>query len=575
MSDASSDSSLFSSLSSSAESSRSERSSISSFSSDSSTSEAGVSSSSEGCRWEPAPGTDTVITTEGPIKGSGSNGTYAFLGIPFAEPPVGASRWQPPQPPQCRSQMLETVNYGMSCAQIRFEQGSDDGVYEGGEDCLYLNVFKPVHPEASALPVLFFIHGGGNVQGSASQISSGARIYDGSYLASGGDAIVVTTNYRLGPLGWLAHPALADENGSIGNFGLQDQIAALQWIRNNISAFGGDPERILVFGESGGAVDVCMLLVSAKAQGLFSRALIQSGGCVAQSIETRSTEAETFFDAMGCGGTQDVRACLMTLDAQTLVADNEHPLQSGIVTGGYGPVIDGDWIADEPEALLASGMFNRVPFIVGTNADEMAMAIAPGTVTPGTFELFVKAALPFAYWEEALQLYPPGDTSEAARDAKIHLTTDAQFVCPARRLAREIAVVAPVWRYSFEYAPDTVSGHFYGAIHGLELFYVFKTFQEALRPGEITQEDINVSDTMSGFWKAFAAFGTPNGVGTFIWPAYDAQGDSLLAITSEVGQIEGYRSEYCDFWDTVSASRSSPRSMNPNPPVERFAPSAY
>lgn len=510
-------------------------------------------SSETGCSYLLESGGTAVTTLQGALRGVRSHDAYAFLGIPYAAPPVGARRWQAPEPPECRAEPLDADAYKSACPQVKFEPGDSVGQYAGDEDCLYLNVFKPVSPRTDSLPVMIFIHGGGNTQGSASLISNGARIYDGSYLAGGGDAVTVTINYRLGALGWLVHPAL-EQNGTSGNYGLQDQIMALHWIRDNIAAFGGDPENIMIFGESGGGVDVCALMTSPRAEGLFTRAAIESGGCVAADYAQRLAEGERFADDMNCSGTPDVHQCLMQTPAQTLVSTLSAPFQNGIVTTAFGPTVNGAQLTQHPYQALLDGAYNHVPLLIGTNRDETASVIAPGSITPAGFTLLLKATLPSAMLDEALALYPPGETNSEARSAMIAFTSDSQFHCPARRNALAAALHGdPVWRYLFDHAPDTFSGDFYGAVHGLELFYVFNTYVDALSAFVVTEDDHAVGALMANAWRRFADTGDPNGGNDPNWPRYSSE-DPYLRIAAEPGSATGYRQSQCNFWDRVIAS---------------------
>ncbi len=504
------------------------------------------------CGYELSPGTDTVTTLQGTVKGVRSEEAYAFWGIPFAAPPVDTLRWQSPQPPACRETPLNASAYPSACPQIRFDQDAGSGEYEGNEDCLYLNVFKPVSPLSDKLPVMVFIHGGGNTQGSAAQITNDARIYDGSYLAGSGDVVVITMDYRLGPLGWLVHPAL-EINGTAGNLGMQDQVAALQWVRDNAAAFGGDPGNVLLFGESGGGVDVCALLSSEKAAGLFDRAAIESGGCVAESYADRTAEGNAFVDDMNCSDAPDVRECLMQKTPQELVSTLSAPLSGGVAGSDFGPTVDGIWLTQRPDAALEAGEYNHVPLLIGSNRDETAISILPGSVTPSGFELFVKVVIPSDMWDEALSLYPPGSSNTEARLSKITFTTDAQFTCPARRFAKAVSAHGDaVWRYLFSHASDTAAGSFYGAVHGLELYYVFQTYVQSLPADDVSDDDRFVAELMGNDWRRFAATGDPNGGSDPFWPSYDVSNDPYLEISADAGAGQDYRNIYCDFWDRVA-----------------------
>src|SRR4051812_15983551 len=326
-----------------------------------------------GCSSSVTPGAGLVVTAFGPVQGTSENDTWAYRGIPFAAPPVGALRWQPPAAPSCWTAPLAASAFGNACVQL---DGS--GVVVGNEDCLTLNVWAPSSATpASALPVLFFVHGGGNTQGGSGEERNGVFLYDGSLLAARTNSIVVTFNYRLGPMGWLAHSALAAESAMhvAGNYGTLDQIAALRFVAGSIAAFGGDPARVLLFGESAGAQDTCTLLTSPLAKGLFAAALMESGGCVATPAAAASSFADTLAQKAGCTA-GDVAACLRALDAATveqLIPESADVAGAGV--GDYQPSIDGYVIPDNPQTRLAAGQHNHVPFVVGSNANETGQVI--------------------------------------------------------------------------------------------------------------------------------------------------------------------------------------------------------
>ena len=262
-----------------------------------------------------------VPTSSGWVRGSTTDtGTWSFRGIPYAAAPVGDLRFRPPAPAACAPTEIAATDFGAMCPQFEGEEeGIATGRIVGDEDCLTLNVWTPPDygERTSALPVLFFIHGGGNTAGSSSKRVGGQAMYDGERLAASNEAVVVTINYRLGPLGYLTLPSLAaeSEHASAGNYGLLDQIAALAWVRDNIGAFGGDPARVLVFGESGGAVDTCMMVATPLAAGLFSAALMESGACAAQSGAERQSQGAELAAAAGCDGADEV-ACLRALSVE-------------------------------------------------------------------------------------------------------------------------------------------------------------------------------------------------------------------------------------------------------------------
>lgn len=495
-----------------------------------------------------------VVETEGGlVRGIQSGDTYAFLGIPFAAPPLSDLRWQPPVDPQPWAGELDAVALGPACPQW----DDDAGVVVGAEACLTLNVWTPITATpGSDFPVMVFIHGGGNVQGSAAN-----PLYDSQVLAARGDVVVVTVQYRLGALGFLVHPGLAAESGygGSGNYGLMDQIKALEWVQTNIRNFGGDPAQVLLFGESGGAEDTCMLLASPLADGLFSRALMQSGGCLAKPAAERSTEGVAFTEAAGCGSDPDPVLCLRSQTTTTLVtAIDTTPITRGLVTQAFGPNVDGYVLLQSPYNALALGDHNPVPFVVGSNADEM-LPLAP-VMSETAYNLLVQAMLdairPGA-GAEALALYPvgagPGEYP-AARQAYGALVSDGQFTCPTRRIARLAAASQdePVYRYFFTRVLDSPLYASWGSFHGLELSYVFQHVAD-LQYYSPKAEDIALEATMLGYWTRFAAAGDPNGGGAAAWPLYATATDPYLELGAEIVDGTDVRPEKCDFWDSLAA----------------------
>jgi para-nitrobenzyl esterase len=444
----------------------------------------------ESCGPAPGPGPDAqdplrVTTSEGVVVGAETDGITRFLGVPFAAPPVGALRFRPPAAPACRPDPLPTVEYGPACLQVdkacATGQSADCAV-EGDEDCLYLNVWRPSRPSADgrARPVLFFIHGGGNGIGSTSEeVLPGVRTYDGAALADLTDAVVVTTAYRVGPFGWAAHPDMAlPENGGVeGNFGLLDQIAALTWVRTNADAFGLDPARVMIFGESAGALNVCMLLASPHAAGLFSAALMQSGGCPAYETDrVRATTADTLA-ALDCtGAPAGELACLEAAAGDAILRANPPQVNvAGINGNTYQPHIDGDVLPEPPLVAFAAGRGNRVPTVVGSNADETAASLPPeATVTAAVYENSVRGLVgPLA--DAVLRQYPV-ERFASPWEALMRVTTDAKFVCPTRTILRALSTQAPDvprWRYFYTHRLDNLARREPYAQHGIELLFVF------------------------------------------------------------------------------------------------------
>ncbi|NVN92778.1 MAG: carboxylesterase family protein [Desulfuromonadales bacterium] len=509
------------------------------------------------------PATLTVLaagmlnTHSGLIQGTTFSGGFEFLGIPYAMPPVGSLRWAPSREPLSWDSVLDTRTYRSACPQKRFEQGQDTYQIFGDEDCLYLNVWTP-RVATPTLPVLVFIHGGGNQQGSASEVKAGTRLYDGRNLSTRGDAVVVTLQYRLGPLGFLVHPGLETESPdrTSGNYAVLDQIMALQWIKRNIGRFGGDPERVLIFGESAGGLDVGNLLVSPLASGLFQRACIQSAVPVIDSYEDGKAKGIAWVNAFSSAATDSGKiADLRALDWETLVATNDNPLDGGLVQLNWQPVRDDRIFPLMPLAAFSSGTFNQVPLMIGSNADELSLS-APATVSPAMVTSFIALTVPPALQDQAHLLYPSGNTAEEARKSYVQILTDSQFTAPVRRVARAVAPrsSSPVWRYFFTHHQAGGMAA-YGSYHGIELFYVFNTWENSpFAAGPLfTAGDQTVEDITLKYWVNFARTGDPNGAGLALWPHYQVSGDCYLEINPQPdGSQCGVRTDKSDFWDAVA-----------------------
>ncbi|MBA2542689.1 MAG: carboxylesterase family protein [Deltaproteobacteria bacterium] len=471
---------------------------------------------------------EVVLTTGGPIRGVAADGVIVYKGVPYAKPPVGELRWAPPVALECSATEVDATAFAAQCPQL------EAGAVVGDEDCLQLNLWSPT--TAGAHPVMVWIHGGGNAQGSAVD-----PVYDGRRLAEAGDVVVVTINYRLGQLGFLAEPTLGD-----GNYGLLDQIAALGWVRDNIAAFGGDPENVTIFGESAGGRDVCALVGTSAAAGLFDRAIVQSGGCI--GLPTRATAEGTAADyvaASGCGTHSNAErpACLRALDAETAIR-TDAPTVSVLAGQPYQPMIDGVLLTDQAEAVIEAGAHNAVPFMIGANADE-TNASAPPIPSEQAYTNAVNALLPPAFASAALDHYPAADFP-TPRAAFVRLTTDARFVCPSREIAKAVdaAQTSPVYRYLFAYRPTLA-----GAVHGLDVPFVFGTFDSIIVNGVPympSATDLAVSAQFQERWTRFARTGDPGG--TPAWPAYTTA-DATLVIAADVITVDGIRTADCDFWE--------------------------
>jgi para-nitrobenzyl esterase len=447
-----------------------------------------------------------VRIEDGALKGVAADGVESFKGIPYAAPPVGPLRWRAPQPATPWTGVRAADKYGAICMQK--VDPKDNGVAAGppSEDCLTLNVFAPAG--AKGLPVMVWIHGGGFVNGSAT-----AALYDGSALARQG-VVVVTVNYRLGRFGFFAHPALsAEQKGTpVANYGLMDQIAALRWVHQNIAAFGGDPARVTVFGESAGGMAVNRLMMIGQARGLFSQAIVESG--VGREKGQTLTQAEATGAAFAAKlGASDL-AALRALPADKIIAAGDPQVLSGEL-----PILDGELLTENPAEAFAAGHEARVPYLVGSNSLEFPN---PGAamIKPKILHLTPEqqAALVKAYG------------GQEAFDA--HVVSDVIFGEPARWLAKQTASQgAPTWLYRFsvvsEKAPKMLQG---GAVHASDRQYVFKTLSASTWPTDA--RDAALAETISAYWVAFAKTGDPNGAGRPAWPLYGAS-DELINFTND------------------------------------------
>jgi para-nitrobenzyl esterase len=448
-----------------------------------------------------------VTTREGQAFGVVQAGIASFKGLPYASPPIGSLRWRAPQPPAARPEILTADQYGPACLQppIPGEPERD----RVSEDCLTVNVFRPFEVN-TPLPVMVWIHGGSFVTGAG-----GDPLYDGSRLAQEG-VIVVTFNYRLGPLGWFAHPALAQDgsDGAIANYGMMDQIAALRWVRDNIGAFGGDPNNVTLFGGS----SVAMLMLCGASSGLFQKAIIQSGAGrePVRSLGQAEIAGKEFSRLVGAAGNvSDLRAAAPEI---LLWAEKSLLERSSL---SFYPVIDGRLVKQSIADGFRAGRENRVPLIIGTTDDD---------TDPFEAQFEQELKLPGDANETLQDLYPEasGDPEEIAR--KLH--TDRVFTEPARFLARAHAANgSPTYRYRFSYLPEQQRSSV-ATGHGGELQFVFGTLGVP-SGGLFTYRDRETSNILRAYWTNFARNGDPNGAGLPLWD--ESSTDDKLLFVSNAG----------------------------------------
>ncbi len=487
-----------------------------------------------------------VATREGPVRGATRDGIRIFYDVPYAAPPVGALRFRPPAPAPTRSAVRDATTPGLACPQP-FDPLTAS-TPDQGEDCLALDVFSPsVDPSARA-PVIVFVHGGSFVNGAGN-----VPLYDGTAIAKRG-VVVVTINYRLGALGFLAHPALSAESPErvSGNYGLRDQEAALRWVQANVATFGGDPANVTLMGESAGAISVGLHVVSPRTRGLFHRAIQESGTCqlvttplhdpATPSIEDSAEErGERLARDVGCDG-DDVLGCLRAKSPSELIART-----SGGTVGtheiGMAPNVDGVVIPVDPRRALLDGPANEVPLLLGTNADEgTVFSLTTPIHTVADYQAKVMALEPVR-GAQLLAIWPASAfaSPKAAYDA---LLGEVLFVCPTRETARAASRRAPTHLYHFEHVSHYAQEGNYGAYHAAELWYVFGIADWPLR--EFTASELRLSDDAIGYWTRFARSGDPNGDGAVPWPAYDPVGDAHLVLDETIAAGSALARARCD-----------------------------
>jgi para-nitrobenzyl esterase len=472
-----------------------------------------------------------VRIAQGLVKGSRQGEIESFLGLPFARPPVGPLRWKPPQPAEAWSGERQATQYGAACPQPARSDGASGGVVtRQSEDCLTLNVWAPANAEN--LPVMVWIHGGAN------RLGSGVfPLYDGTNLATRG-VVMVTINYRLGYLGYFAHPALTAEasaDAPLGNYGMMDQLAALAWVQQNIAAFGGDPARVTVFGESAGGASVINLMANPASEGLFAQAIVESGGGLANptSLARQEQNGEALARQVGLSATATVEELRAVPFERWIAATN---LQSGL---GFGPFIDGRLITEAPWRAFAAGRALDVPLLIGANSDEASVMQALG-VPLESAAVFV-ASDP----EAARRAY--GASRITPETYARQVLGDAWFVAPARWIAEAAAGGAPSYLYHFSYVAERRRGQSQGATHGSEIPYVFNNWHKlpALLP-YVTANDQAMADRMTECWVTFAVTGRPGCLGAENWPAYSPADDSLVDFGPEVVVRSQFRKAQID-----------------------------
>jgi para-nitrobenzyl esterase len=498
---------------------------------------------------------EIVAPTAGALRGVSEGATFSYRGIPYAAPPVGALRWKPPADPPPWSGVRDASEFGQSCPQVDQEHG----IVVGQEDCLTLNVWTPQTHEAP-LPVLVFLHGGDNFWGSATGRTSDG-LYNGAKLAERGPAVVVTLDYRLAALGFLAHPAFAKENpeGTTGNWALLDQLRALDWVKQNIAAFGGDPARVLLFGQSAGSYDACSLVTSPRSIGLFESALMESGPCWIPPRADTDRATDSVLQATGCANDPDPAGCLRAVPAATLAALPVSASDDEGMHKFFYPSVDGYVLVEPPLSALALGHHQHMPLAFGTNAHEMTTLLASvqlgAPLTAATYHAAMVATVGTAHALDVETIYA-GDALLSYNRTLLDITGDLFFHCRVRRSLRAAArgQSEPVWRYLYAHtlADGSAAGvpaSAFGAGHGLELLVLFDDHLDTSqsiwwRP---TDSEQRLSGWMEAAWTKLASSGDTG------WERYDGARDNHAVLDDTIGAAEGLKTKECDFWDGIDA----------------------
>lgn len=471
-----------------------------------------------GCS-SPDPVTTRVAVTGGVVEGAVEDGIFAFKGVPFAAPPVGPLRWKAPQPVVPWEGVKKADRFAPGPMQDTAFGALLGGPQEVSEDCLYLNVWTGARTVAEKRPVMVWIYGGGFGIGMTS-----SPAYDGTNLAKKG-VVLVSVAYRVGPMGFLAHPELsAESGGGSGAYGIQDQIAGLQWVKENIARFGGDPANVTVFGESAGGISVAMLAGSPRAAGLFQRAISQSGGSMAPprtTLAAAEAQGKAYLAALGA---MDIKA------ARALGAGEIQRNTRGM--GSFWPVPDGETlVADQYDRYLA-GRFNDTPILVGTNSNEGGLFVTQPVTSEG-FEKMIRGQYPEGA-DALLAAYPHATDAEASRSAR-DIMRDATFAWPtwawASLQARNGKHKAFVYYFDHR-TPASPEG----ANHADEIRYVFGTLDTpGMTGGAPGPGDRALAERIQSYWIHFARNGDPNGPGLPHWPAFDEKDPQVLVLDGDSG----------------------------------------
>jgi carboxylesterase type B len=494
-----------------------------------------------------------VVRTEtGSLRGLRSDGIDSFLGVPYAAPPVGDLRWRAPRPAASWLGVRDATSYGNRCAAL----ASTNGPESDTEDCLHLNVQRPANARpGQRLPVFFWIHGGGLLNGSSNQ-------HDADLIVRNTGVVVVTINYRLGVFGYLAHPALTGEAGQSGDYGFMDQQAALRWTQRNIGAFGGDPRQVTIGGESAGGWSVCAHLAAPGSRGLFSRAIMQSGSCVTQTLGEAETTGTAIAAAAGCADAATATECLRGTSTTGL-------LNAAADAPSFAMVHGVPTLPTAPDTAVRGGDFAGVPVVIGANRDE-GRTFSQGFIgqTEDQYVTFVRSTFG-ANADAVLDRYPWPANADAFTPAYLvgAIFTDSGLVgqiggCANRGLTQAFARSTPTYAYQFDHRTGpgltpTPEGYVWGAGHAAELAYLWPSFDNGtpIAP-TFNAAERRLALDMVRYWGSFVRTGRPTAALSAPWSRYDRARQTLSlragGKSALISDAELAAEHQCDFWDSVA-----------------------
>lgn len=509
--------------------------------------------------------TKPLAIEQGKIRGLVVGDIHAYKGIPYAAPPVGELRWRPPQPARGWEGVRDCFAFGPGCPQrISPIMAAVPlaSVAKLSEDCLTLNVFRPADDAKAKRPVMVWIHGGGYTEGASCQ-----GLYDGAALARRG-VVVVTINYRLGPFGFWAHPALSRESpaNASGNFGLMDQIEALRWVQKNVAAFGGDPDRVTIFGESAGGGSVLCLLVSPQAKGLFHRAISQSapemtlprlresflGRESGEDLGRRLVAQCGVSDHADTGAMRRIPVETLVRVSPSLEVVNREPDIDSLYLP-LGPIVDNHVIPEDPNDAIAHGRAHRVPLLIGNTRDEFTLFLLFAKVPKdkSAYEKAIRAGFGEAA-DRVLERYPAGASAKEIRAVSVRLLTDYVYGAQTRHAAlNAVATGQPTFRYVFSRESTFLMPGVARAHHGCEIPYVFGVELPLKHDW-----DKRLAEATQRYWVNFATTGDPNGPGLPPWPGFDSPSKPTLELGDSIEVRPNYREDELRLLSEILRSKS-------------------